>query len=62
MAILSFIFHQLFILLVPELVVWFEVVSDPNFPIEPDLVEKYLSILSHSVTVMNCPLITNPLP
>jgi hypothetical protein len=37
----SFELDQLFTLLVPELVIWFEVVSrDLNFPSEPDFVQN----------------------
>jgi hypothetical protein len=62
MAIDSFIFEQLFVLLVPELVVWFEVVDAFVFPSEPDLVQKHLSMLSHFVNVMILPLHVNPNP
>jgi hypothetical protein len=41
-AILSFKLDQLFILLVPELVVWFEGVGAVSFPSEPDFVKKSL--------------------
>jgi hypothetical protein len=58
MAILPFKLHNLFILLVPELVV----VGGVWFPIEPDLVQNYLSVLSHFVIVMIAPLHANPPP
>jgi hypothetical protein len=63
MALLSFIFEQLFKLLVPELVVWFEgSVVGVIVPSEPDFIENSLSILPHFVTVMVDPLPTNPPP
>jgi hypothetical protein len=62
MALLSSKLDQFFILLVPELVVWFEVVSDLNFPREPDFVQNYLSILSNCVIVTTLPLLANPMP
>jgi hypothetical protein len=52
MAILSFVFEQLFMLLMPELVV---------FPREPDLVQNCLSILSHFVLGVTVPLTCDPL-
>jgi hypothetical protein len=62
MAILPFIFEQLFVLLVPQRVVRFEVVSDRNFPLEAEFVQKLLSIWSHFVLVMVFPLRMNPPP
>jgi hypothetical protein len=59
MARLSFIFDQLFILLVPELVV---VVVLGNCPNEPDFVQNSLSIWSHFVVDVIVPLRANPLP
>jgi hypothetical protein len=60
MSTLSFKLDQLFILLVPELVVWFEgVVSFPN---ESDFVQNSLSIKSNFVIVMKVPLCANPPP
>jgi hypothetical protein len=44
MATDSFKLDQLFILLVPELLVWFEVVNEVNFPNEPDFVQNSLSV------------------
>jgi hypothetical protein len=61
-AIDSFKVDQLFILLVPELVVWFEGVGAVKFPSELDFVQNYLSIKSHFVIVMNRPLRANPPP
>jgi hypothetical protein len=60
MTILLFIFEQLFILLVPELVVWFVVVDASRFPSETDFVQKHLSINSNFVVRMTSPLATNP--
>jgi hypothetical protein len=62
MAIRSFKLDQFFILMVPELVVWFEFVGSVSFPCEPDFVQNYLSIKSNSVVLMKCPLRGNPLP
>jgi hypothetical protein len=62
MAILSFIFEQLFMLLVPELVVLFESVGAVRFPREPDFVQNVLSIKSNFVTLLNGPLRANPDP
>jgi hypothetical protein len=52
MAIVSFELDHLFILLVPELVVWFEVVGAVSCPDEPDFDQKSLSILSNFVIPM----------
>jgi hypothetical protein len=41
-CIFSFVFKQLFMLLVPELVVWFEVVAGVRFPSESDFVQNSL--------------------
>jgi hypothetical protein len=63
MAFVSFIFEQLFILLAPELVVWFEgSVVGVVFPSETDLVKKVLSIKSKFVFGMIFPLFINPPP
>jgi hypothetical protein len=62
MAILSFKLDQLFILLVPELVVLVEVVVTFTFPSEPDFVQNYLSIESKFVILMIFPLRIDPLP
>jgi hypothetical protein len=63
MAILSFKFEQLFIVLVPELVVWFEEgVGVVNFPDEANFVEKSLSIQPKFVVNVTLPLRANPLP
>jgi hypothetical protein len=62
MAILSFKLDQLFTLLVPELVVSFEVEGAVSFPDEPDFVQNSLSIKSNFVMVMQAPLLTNPHP
>ncbi len=50
MAILPFIFNQLFILLVPELVV--DVAWTLNFPEEVEFVQKFLSIKSNFVILI----------
>jgi hypothetical protein len=60
MAIHSFKLDQLFVLLVPELVVWFEVVVTVRIPSEPDLVQEFLSIKSNFVVFMKAPLSANP--
>jgi hypothetical protein len=61
MAIFSFKLHQLFTLLVPELVVGFQATT-ASFPSEPDFVQESLSIESKFVIVINAPLRSNPLP
>jgi hypothetical protein len=61
-AIYSFIFEQLFTLLVPLLVALVEVVSDLNFPSEPEFVQNNLSILSKFVVDMIFPLRMHPKP
>jgi hypothetical protein len=53
---------KLFMLLVPELVVWFEPVGLSSFPSEPDFVQTFLSIKSNFVVVMILPLLANPVP
>jgi hypothetical protein len=58
MANLSFIFEQLFILLVPELVVWFEGGGVFISPSEPDFVQEFLSVWLHFVVLME----EGPLP
>jgi hypothetical protein len=60
-AIDSFKLHQLFMLLVPELVVWFEVVGAVIFPLEAEIVQKLLSIWQHFVLVIAVPLTSDPL-
>jgi hypothetical protein len=62
MSLLLFKLDQLFIVLVPELVVLVQGVDAVIFPREPDFLQTYLSILSHFLVVMKAPLITNPLP
>jgi hypothetical protein len=59
MASLSLKLDQLFILLVPELVLDI-VVGTFHFPSELDLVQKFHSIKSHFVVCMNYPLPLNP--
>jgi ABC-type enterochelin transport system permease subunit len=61
MANLSLKLDQLFILLVPELVVLFEGVSYITFPNEANFVQEFLTIKSKFVFVMKCPLLFNPL-
>jgi hypothetical protein len=61
MAIFLFKLDKLFILLVPELVVWFEPVGF-TFPSEPDFVQTFVSIKSNFVIVMILPLLANPVP
>jgi hypothetical protein len=61
MALLSFKLDQLFILLVPDLVV-LDVVGTFKFPVEVEFVQKFLSIKSKFVMVMKAPLYTNPPP
>jgi hypothetical protein len=58
-ALLSFELDQLFILLVPVLVVGCD---SRSFPDEPDLVKKSLSIKSKFVFAMKLPLGKNPNP
>jgi hypothetical protein len=60
MAIDSFKLNQLFILLVPELVVWFKVVA--SFPSEPDFVQNSLSVWSNFVVLVKASLLANPFP
>jgi hypothetical protein len=55
MAILSFKLHNLFILLLPELVV----VGLVSFPSEPDFVQDVLPIKSKFVIGVACPLMMN---
>jgi hypothetical protein len=55
MAILSLEVSQLFTFLVPELVVWFVVVSAFTFPSEPDFIQSSLPILQHQIICMNAP-------
>jgi hypothetical protein len=63
MATLSFKIDQLFILLVPELVVGFVCgVGAIIFPSESDFVQEFLSVRSHFVIVLNAPLHANPNP
>jgi hypothetical protein len=49
MTFLMFKLDQLFIMLVPEFVVWFEGGGAVMFPSEPDSVQKLLSIKSKFV-------------
>jgi hypothetical protein len=53
---------QLFIVLVPALVVWFDVVVAVSCPSEPDFVQTFLSIKSKSAIVLEGSLLTNPPP
>jgi hypothetical protein len=62
MSILSFKLHQLFILMVPVIVVWFGGARGTSFPYEPDFVQKFLPIMSQFVDCMISPLIVYPLP
>jgi hypothetical protein len=62
MAILSFELDQLFTVLVPELVVWFECVSDVTFPSKPNSVQNLISIEPNFVTCMIVRLMTDPRP
>jgi hypothetical protein len=61
MATLSFKLDQLFILMVPELVVLVNFVG-AVIPSEPKVFQNSLSIKSKFVIVMKCPLMTNPQP
>jgi hypothetical protein len=61
-AILFVELDKLFMLLMPELVVWFELVGGVSFPSEPNLVQESLSIKSHFVIDKSAPLKTDPLP
>ncbi len=58
MAIFSFKLKQLFILLVPELVVLIDAAGGITFPSEVEFVQKFLSIKSNFVidVVSACPL------
>jgi hypothetical protein len=60
MARLSFKLDQLFILLMPELVL--DVAGTFNFPSKAEFVENYLSIWSKFVIFMKVPLRTDPNP
>jgi hypothetical protein len=60
MSSLSFKLDHLFIVLVPELVVWFEGVVGVRFPSEPDFVQNSLPILSNFVLFLISPLRTKP--
>jgi hypothetical protein len=63
MAIMSFTLDQLFILLLPGLVVLLvQDVGAFSIPREPDFVQEFLSVSSNCVIVMTVPLISNPLP
>jgi hypothetical protein len=62
MTIRSVKLDQLFILLVPELVVWFEGGGVFIFPSEPDFVQNCLSIKPKFVIDVVGPLISNPAP
>jgi hypothetical protein len=59
MAIDSFKLDQLFMLLVPELVVVGAVMIPPS---EPDFVQDFLSIKSNFVACVTSPLMMNPRP
>jgi hypothetical protein len=59
MAFLSFMLDQLFMLLVPDLVV--ESAGTFNFPDEVDVVQKFLSIKSNFVVDLRAPLCADPL-
>jgi hypothetical protein len=61
MAIGSFKLNQLFILLVPDLVVDVGV-GNFNFPAEPDFVKEFLSVWLQFVVVMTVTLTPNPEP
>jgi hypothetical protein len=56
MAIAFVKLDNLFMLLVPELLV----LVTCNFPREFDVIQSHLSIVSHSVVVMSRPLISDP--
>jgi hypothetical protein len=58
MPTLSFKIDQLFIVLVPELVV----IGAVSLPSKPDFVQNYLSIKSNCVILMTGPLLMNPPP
>jgi hypothetical protein len=60
MTMFSFKLYQLFISLVPELVVWFEGGRVVSFPSEPDFFQTFLSIESNFVIVISTQLISNP--
>jgi hypothetical protein len=62
MATCSFVFDQPFMLLVPELVVWFEGGGSCTFPSKPDFVENSLSVCSKFVIIVTLSLRANPLP
>jgi hypothetical protein len=64
MATVSFIFDQLFMLLVPELVIGITVAPELAVisPSEPNFVQNTLSIKSKFVCSMTSPLTTNPVP
>jgi hypothetical protein len=62
MATLSFKVDKLFMLLVPELVVWFGVLGAISFPSESDFVQKFYSVWSNLVLLKNAPLPSNPNP
>jgi hypothetical protein len=61
MAICSFELDQLFTLLVPALVVWFEATT-AIFPSEPDFVQRSLAIKSKFVFGVIVPLLADPPP
>jgi hypothetical protein len=62
MTLLSFKLDQLFILLVPDLVVDVDVAVTLNFPDEPDFVQNSLSVWSNFVVLMIAPLHGDPPP
>jgi hypothetical protein len=61
MALLLFELDQLFILLVPELVVWFEA-GAVIFPREAEFIENCLSINWNFVYCVSCTLRMGPHP
>jgi hypothetical protein len=62
MSSLSFKLDQLFVLLVPDLVVDVVVAITFHFPDESDFVKKFLSVRSHFIILMISPLRANPHP
>jgi hypothetical protein len=63
LAILLFELNQLFMLLVPELVILVNGVGAIIFPSEPKALQNSLRLTkSKVVIVVTCPLMTDPLP
>jgi hypothetical protein len=60
MAIFLFILEKLFALLMPELIVWIEVVGAVSFRSEYKFVQNSLSINCKFVILMIAPLLANP--